>query len=74
MRIPSGNSNTTRGPVLEATKNTVGVVSGIQGLRWFEVIVKGEEGHAGTTPHRGRRDAVVSAVQDYEDLKKQRDK
>ncbi len=52
-----------QGPVLEATANTVGVVSGIQGLRWFEIVVTGEEGHAGTTPHAGRRDAVASAVQ-----------
>ncbi len=51
-----------QGPVLEAMGKTVGVVSGIQGLRWFEIVVTGEEGHAGTTPHRGRRDAVASAV------------
>ncbi len=51
-----------QGPVLEATRNTIGVVSDIQGLRWFEVTVSGDEGHAGTTPHRRRRDAVAAAV------------
>lgn len=51
-----------QGPVLEATGTTVGVVSGIQGLRWFEIVVTGEEGHAGTTPHQGRKDAVSAAV------------
>ena len=40
-----------QGPVLESTGNTIGVVTGIQGLRWFQVEVGGEEAHAGTTPH-----------------------
>ncbi|MHA1567588.1 MAG: Zn-dependent hydrolase [Alphaproteobacteria bacterium] len=51
-----------QGPVLEATGNTIGVVSGIQGLRWFQIDVRGEEGHAGTTPHLGRRDAMAAAA------------
>ena len=52
-----------QGPVLEATKNTIGVVTGIQGLRWFQIEVSGEEAHAGTTPRRNRKDAVVAAVE-----------
>ncbi len=51
-----------QGPVLEATGNTIGVVTGIQGLRWFQIEVSGEESHAGTTPLRDRRDALVAAV------------
>ena len=51
-----------QGPVLEATKNTIGLVTGIQGLRWFQIEVSGEEAHAGTTPRRNRKDAVVAAV------------
>jgi N-carbamoyl-L-amino-acid hydrolase len=41
----------------------VGAVTGIQGLRWFEVLVQGEEGHAGTMPEARRRDALMDAVE-----------
>jgi N-carbamoyl-L-amino-acid hydrolase len=51
-----------QGPLLEMQGKTVGVVSGIQGLRWFNVEVFGETAHAGTTPLRVRRDAVRSAI------------
>ena len=51
-----------QGPILESTGNTIGVVTGIQGLRWFQVEVSGEEAHAGTTPRRNRRDALAAAV------------
>jgi beta-ureidopropionase / N-carbamoyl-L-amino-acid hydrolase len=51
-----------QGPILEATHHTLGVVSGIQGLRWFRVEVTGEEAHAGTTPRRIRKDAFVAAI------------
>jgi len=51
-----------QGPVLEAAGKTIGVVSGIQGLRWFRVEVTGEEAHAGTTPRARRRDALLAAV------------
>lgn len=51
-----------QGPILEAMRHTIGIVSGIQGLRWFRVEVTGEETHAGTTPRRIRKDAFVAAV------------
>src|SRR5919201_2177797 len=51
-----------QGPLLETTHHTIGIVSGIQGLRWFRVEVTGEEAHAGTTPRRIRKDAFVAAV------------
>jgi beta-ureidopropionase / N-carbamoyl-L-amino-acid hydrolase len=51
-----------QGPILEATHHTLGIVSGIQGLRWFRVEVTGEEAHAGTTPRRIRKDALVAAI------------
>src|SRR6266540_2416529 len=51
-----------QGPILEATHHTIGIVSGIQGLRWFRIQVTGEEAHAGTTPRRIRKDAFVVAV------------
>jgi beta-ureidopropionase / N-carbamoyl-L-amino-acid hydrolase len=51
-----------QGPVLEAADQTIGVVTGIQGLRWFGVEVLGQSGHAGTTPRSRRRDALSAAV------------
>lgn len=50
-----------QGPVLEERACPVGIVSGVQGLRWFHVDVRGQPGHAGTTPERHRRDALVAA-------------
>ncbi len=51
-----------QGPRLESAGTTIGAVTGIQGLYWFTVEVSGEEAHAGTTPLRGRRDALKAAV------------
>ena len=51
-----------QGPVLEREGIPIGVVTGIQGTRKFEVEVLGEEAHAGTTPRANRRDAFVAAV------------
>ena len=51
-----------QGPRLEAEGLTVGAVTGIQGGSSFEVVVTGEEGHAGTVPLGQRRDAFRSAM------------
>ena len=51
-----------QGPVLELEGKTIGIVTGIQGKRTFRVEVNGQENHAGTSPRRVRRDALVSAV------------
>ena len=51
-----------QGPLLEQSGTTIGVVTGIQGLRWFNVEVLGETAHAGTTPLAGRKDALREAV------------
>jgi N-carbamoyl-L-amino-acid hydrolase len=51
-----------QGPLLETHGKSIGVVTGIQGLRWFNVEVFGETAHAGTTPLAGRKDAMRSAV------------
>ena len=47
-----------QGPVLETEGLDIGVVTGIQGSRWFSVTLTGESAHAGTAPLRLRRDAV----------------
>jgi beta-ureidopropionase / N-carbamoyl-L-amino-acid hydrolase len=51
-----------QGPILEANGNTIGVVTGAQGQRWYEVTVTGEEAHAGPTPMPRRKDALVAAA------------
>jgi len=51
-----------QGPILEAEKKTIGVVTGAQGQRWFELTLTGSESHAGTTPMNRRRDALVAAA------------
>lgn len=51
-----------QGPLLEQEGKTIGVVTGIQGLRWFNVEVFGETAHAGTTPLKSRKDALREAI------------
>lgn len=51
-----------QGPVLEAEGIDVGVVTGIQGSRWFTVTIEGESAHAGTAPLKLRHDALLDAV------------
>lgn len=52
-----------QGPILEAEQKTIGVVSAVQALRWYEIRLTGQEAHAGTTPMEARRDALLSAAQ-----------
>jgi N-carbamoyl-L-amino-acid hydrolase len=51
-----------QGPRLETEGLDIGVVTGIQGSRWFTVTLTGETAHAGTTPLALRRDAVQDMV------------
>jgi N-carbamoyl-L-amino-acid hydrolase len=52
-----------QGPILEAERKTIGVVTQVQGLRWLKVTVTGMDGHAGTTPMNRRRDALLGAAE-----------
>ena len=51
-----------QGPLLEAAGLDIGVVTGIQGSRWFSVTVNGASAHAGTAPVGLRRDAVQDMI------------
>lgn len=51
-----------QGPVLENAGQTIGIVTGVQGLKWFEITCTGSSDHAGTTPMQDRRDAGRAAV------------
>lgn len=52
-----------QGPILEATHTTIGVVSAVQGFRWYDVTVVGQDAHAGSTPMTTRRDALLTTAQ-----------
>ncbi len=59
-----------QGPVLEDEGLTVGVVTGVQGISWTEIVIEGQSAHAGTTPMRLRHDpgycagAIATFVRD----------
>lgn len=50
-----------QGPLLQEAKKSLGIVTSVQGMKWFSVRVEGTEGHSGTTPMLGRADALVTA-------------
>lgn len=51
-----------QGPVLEDADVTIGVVTGVLGLRWYDCVVSGMEAHAGPTPMALRKDALQVAT------------
>lgn len=51
-----------QGPILEKQNKQIGIVSGIQGLRWFELTINGTPCHAGPTPMEDRFDPVMAAL------------
>lgn len=50
-----------QGPILERDRITIGVVESALGQRWFDVVVEGQDAHAGPTPLEMRRDALLAA-------------
>lgn len=57
-----------QGPVLEDNEKTIGVVSGVLGIRWFDCTVTGMEAHAGPTPMALRKDAMLAATRIMQDV------
>ena len=51
-----------QGPILEKEGKTIGVVTGAQGIRWCDITVAGQDAHAGPTPMKLRRDALVGVA------------
>jgi beta-ureidopropionase / N-carbamoyl-L-amino-acid hydrolase len=51
-----------QGPYLEQEQKDIGVVTGVQAMRWYEVTVTGQDTHAGTTPMPRRHDALLGAA------------
>jgi N-carbamoyl-L-amino-acid hydrolase len=48
--------------VLEDNDKTIGVVTGVLGVRWYDCVVTGMEAHAGPTPMALRKDALQVAT------------
>ena len=51
-----------QGPILEAENRTIGIVTGVQAARWYEVTVTGQDAHTGATPMHLRKDALLGAA------------
>lgn len=51
-----------QGPVLEEENLAIGIVTGVQGMRWFDLTLQGSAAHAGTTPMSYRHDALAAAA------------
>jgi N-carbamoyl-L-amino-acid hydrolase len=51
-----------QGPILEAENKEIGIVTGVQGMRWYEVTVTGQDAHTGATPMRLRKNALLGAA------------
>ncbi|MBS0235043.1 MAG: Zn-dependent hydrolase [Proteobacteria bacterium] len=52
-----------QGPILENEKKMIGVVTGVQGMRWYEITINGEDAHTGATPMYLRKNALLGAAQ-----------
>ena len=54
-----------QGPILEDQARMIGIVQGVQGvqgMRWYEVTVTGQEAHTGATPMPLRKNALLGAA------------
>ena len=57
-----------QGPILEDEQKMIGIVQGVQGMRWYEVTVTGQEAHTGATPMRLRKNALLGAARMIEQI------
>jgi N-carbamoyl-L-amino-acid hydrolase len=51
-----------QGPILEREGRQIGVVTGAQGMVWYDAVATGQDSHSGTTPPAARKDALVCAA------------
>lgn len=52
-----------QGPILEAVEKPIGVVKGVQGMRWYDLVITGQPLHAGPTPMDQRQDPMKAVSQ-----------
>ena len=51
-----------QGNILNKNNIDIGVVTGIVGLKWWDVTIEGFANHAGTTPMGERKDPMITAA------------
>jgi N-carbamoyl-L-amino-acid hydrolase len=51
-----------QGPILEEESTDIGIVTDVQGMRWYEATLIGQEAHTGATPMRMRKNALLGAA------------
>ncbi|PVH97709.1 putative N-carbamoyl-L-amino acid hydrolase [Periconia macrospinosa] len=51
-----------QGPILDFAEKAVGIVSGVQSIRWSNIEIQGREAHTGSTPMDRRNDALLGAA------------
>src|SRR3954465_10596299 len=51
-----------QGPILEAEGRDIGIVTGVQAMRWYEVTISGQDAHTGATPMPLRKNALLGAA------------
>ena len=51
-----------QGPILDVAQKPVGIVRGVQSIRWYKIGIQGREAHTGTTPMDRRSDALLGAA------------
>ena len=51
-----------QGNILNKSNIDIGVVTGIVGLKWWDVTIEGFANHAGTTPMGERKDPMITAA------------
>ena len=54
--------HTEQGPILENEGRMIGVVQGVQGIRWYDIAIAGIAAHTGTTPMGSRKNALLGAA------------
>lgn len=52
-----------QGPILEDEELPIGIVTGAQAQRWYDVEIVGFDSHAGPTPMTHRKDALLGAAE-----------
>ncbi|MZI95995.1 hydantoinase/carbamoylase family amidase [Vibrio sp. CAIM 722] len=57
-----------QGPILESTNTSIGIVTGVQGMNWYEITLEGKSVHAGPTPMHMRQDPVLGFAKLTQDI------
>ncbi len=58
----SSNCTSSRGRSWRPKGRDIGVVTGVQAMRWYEVTVTGQDAHTGATPMHLRKNALLGAA------------